>query len=62
MDQVKAYLRATGACQDMDRTKFETVKGLRMVEDGELNQHEYLLQERVHPHRRLFAVQEHARK
>lgn len=62
VDQAKAYLRATGACQDLDRTKFETVKGLERVQDGEQNQHGYLFTERVRPLRRLFAVQEQDRQ
>ncbi|KAK5809678.1 hypothetical protein F5H01DRAFT_381998 [Linnemannia elongata] len=47
VDQAKAYLRATGACQDMDRAKFEVVKGLEMNEAREQNQHGYLFTERV---------------
>ncbi|KAF8933189.1 hypothetical protein BGZ47_010993 [Haplosporangium gracile] len=61
VDQAKAYLRATGACQDLDRAKFEAVKGQKIVEEdgnGE-QQYGYLLTQRVRHNRCLFAVQEH---
>ncbi|KAG9060940.1 hypothetical protein KI688_007898 [Linnemannia hyalina] len=56
VDQAKTYLRATGACQDLDRAKFEAIKGLDMVEDEGQKQHRYLFTERVRPRRPLFVV------
>ncbi|KAG0288678.1 hypothetical protein BGZ97_006704, partial [Linnemannia gamsii] len=35
VEQAKTYLRSTGACQDLDRAKFETIKKSLELEDEE---------------------------
>lgn len=74
VEQAKAYLRATGACQDLDRARFDTVKKnldqeeetnvvRELCEEEQEEMVEYVVfhRERDGHQRFLFAVQEQFR-